>query len=370
MLIYQKRLERLQNLLKEVPCDGYIVEDPINLFYLTGLNLSTGILFIHAHGAHLLVDSRYYELCKANSPIPVVLTHQQEKAFIDLLKGCAKIKTLAFSSDSTSYNRYVELQNCVQEIALRTNNSRQISLTPAINLVKQLRGIKDAEEIVCLRDAASLGTQGFDFVCSLLKEGITEIQIARELEIFWKQRGSKTVAFDPIIAFGANSSMPHHRAGPTKLRKGDTVLIDIGVNYNHYHSDMTRVVFFQGADPKILSIYEIVKAAQATALALCRPGTLIGDLDSAARNLIASHGYGSNFTHSLGHGIGLEIHEWPTLRNVPQVKEVPLQAGMVITIEPGIYLPGIGGVRLEDTVVITSESYENLTCLPLLCSKM
>jgi Xaa-Pro aminopeptidase len=282
MIIYQKRLEKLQNLLKEIPCDGYLVEDPINLYYLTGLNLSTGLLLVHVHGAHLLVDSRYYELCKTNSPVPVILTLPKEQAFIDLLKGCREIKTLAFSSDSTSYKRYVELENCVKEITSETN-SREISLIPAINLVKQLRSIKDPEEIVCLRDAAALGTQGFNFVCGLLKEDITEIEIARELEIFWKQRGSKTVAFDPIIAFGANSSMPHHRASPTKLKNGDTVLIDIGVNYNHYHSDMTRVVFFHGADPKILSIYAIVKEAQAAALALCRPGTLIGDLDSAAR---------------------------------------------------------------------------------------
>ena len=365
MLIYQKRLEKLQNLLKEISCDGYLIEDPINLYYLTGLNLSTGLLLVHAHGAHLLVDSRYYELCKTHSPIPVILTLPKERAFIDLLKGCSEIKILAFSSDSTSYQRYMELENCVKETALQSS-ARKISLSPAINLVKQLRSIKDPEEIVCLRDAAALGSQGFTFVCSLLRDGISEIEIARELEIFWKQRGSKTVAFDPIIAFGANSSMPHHRAGPTKLKKGDTVLIDIGVNFNHYHSDMTRVVFFDGADPKILSIYAIVKEAQAAALALCRPGTLIGDLDSAARDLIASHGYGSHFTHSLGHGIGLEIHEGPTLRNVPQVKDIPLQAGMVITIEPGIYLPGVGGVRLEDTVVITAEGYENLTCLPLL----
>lgn len=360
MLIYQKRLEKLQILLKELSYDGYLVEDPINLYYLTGLNLSTGTLLVHGRGAHLLVDGRYYEASKSNSPVPVVLTLPQDKAFLDLLKDNADIKTLAFSSDTTSYKRYIELQKGIVQLGSK------ITLIPALNLIKQLRSIKDPEEIVCLREAASLGTEGFHFVCSLLKEGISEIEIARELEIFWKRRGSKSVAFDPIIAFGANSAMPHHRAGSTKLKAGDTVLIDIGVNYNHYHSDMTRVLFFQGANPKIQSIYEIVKAAQAAALTLCRPGTLIGDLDNAARDLITAESYGSNFTHGLGHGVGLEIHEWPILRNAPELKDTPLQAGMVITIEPGIYLPGIGGVRLEDSVVITNDGYENLTCVPLL----
>lgn len=365
MFLFKKRLEKLQRLLKEVPCDGFIVEDPINLYYLTGLQLSVGTLIIHFNGAHLLVDSRYFELSKAASPVPVLLTTPQEKTVIDLLLGeCLEIKTLAFSSDSTSYKRYLDLQNCVHVIN-EPIPTRQLTLVPVNNLVKQLRGIKDTEEISCMRDAANLGTQGFGFVCSLLKEGISEAEVARELEIFWKQRGSKTIAFDPIIAFGANSSMPHHRAGQVKLKKGDTVLVDIGVNYQHYHSDMTRVVFFQGADPRILKIYEIVKEAQGAALTLCRPGTLIGDLDRAARDLIASYGYGDNFTHSLGHGIGLEIHEWPILRNIPHMKEVPLQSGMILTIEPGIYLPGIGGVRLEDTVVITEHGHENLTCCPV-----
>lgn len=360
---YIQRLEKLRNLLRKRPCDGFIVEDRINLYYLTGMELSAGMLLVHLSGAHLLVDSRYFELCTATSPVPVLLASPQEKTLKDLLAGaCAEIKTLAFSSDSTSYQRYLDLKQCVDDVNQGSANRPPLTLVPAGSLVKQLRGIKEPEEIVSLRAAARLGVQGFDFVCSLLQEGITEAELAAELEIFWKRRGSKGVAFDPIIAFGVNSSMPHYRAGKVQLKAGDTVLIDIGVNYQHYHSDMTRVVFFQGADPRIVKIYDIVKEAKSAALALCRPGTLIGDLDNAARDLIALHGYKENFTHSLGHGIGLEVHEWPILRNVPHIKEIPLQTGMAITIEPGIYLPGIGGVRLEDTVVITEQGYENLTC--------
>ena len=203
------------------------------------------------------------------------------------------------------------------------------------------------------------------YVLSLLKEEISEAELALELEFFWKKRGAKKLAFDPIIAFGANSSMPHYRAGLAKLQSHTSILIDIGVVLSHYHSDMTRVVHFGTPTSVIEKIYSIVEEAKARALALCCPGTLVGELDRAARDWIASQGYGERFTHSLGHGVGLDIHEPPTIRDSGLYRTLPLQPGMVITIEPGIYLPGIGGVRLEDTVLITENGHENLTALYL-----
>lgn len=364
MTNYQKRLQQLQALLQDIPCDALLVEDPINLYYLTGLQLSTGTLIVLSTGGFLLVDGRYYELSKKVSPVPVVLLNQN--AFVDLfLKECSQVRVLAFNSELTTYRRYLDLEKCLESVSQKSEGKQKISFIPCESPVKKLRAIKDSDEIAFLRDAGKLGSQGFDFVCSILQEGITEEKVAAELEIFWKQRGSKALAFDPIIAFGANSSMPHYRAGKAQLKTGDTVLIDIGVNYQHYHSDMTRVLFFKEANPKILEIYEVVKEAQRAALEICRPGTLIADLDRAARKVISSHGYGEHFTHSLGHGVGLEIHEWPTLRDAPPFQEIPLKAGMVITIEPGIYLSGIGGVRLEDTIVITANGYENLTNRPI-----
>lgn len=155
--------------------------------------------------------------------------------------------------------------------------------------------------------------------------------------------------------------MPHYRAGNTKLKQGMPILIDIGVNYRHYHSDMTRVVFLGEPDPKLKTIYHIVEKAQKEALQLCKPGTLIGELDRAARGYIESQGYGDHFGHGLGHGVGLEIHELPNVRNKPPFNSMVLLPGMVITIEPGIYIPDIGGVRIEDTIVITENGHENLT---------
>lgn len=360
-MIYQARLERLQKLLTSASCDALMISDAINLYYMTGLELSAGKLLVDLKGAHLFVDGRYYEQCIKKSPFSVHLAEKTPLAELLSQTDFNFIKTLAFSAEETSFKGFKELELLIHDIRQYSRGHRKLTLVPLENPVKVLRTIKDPEEIGYLKEAANLGSEGFDYVCTLLKEGISEAEVAMELEIFWKRRGSKKVAFDPIIAFGANGSMPHYRAGNARLEKGQGVLIDIGVNYKHYHSDMTRVVYF-GTPPEQLSvIYSVVQHAQKHALAKCRPGVLVGDLDAAARNFIESQGYGEFFTHSLGHGVGLDIHELPVLRNKPPYDKTVLEPGMVITIEPGIYLGGVGGVRLEDTVVITENGYENLT---------
>lgn len=358
-MTYSNRLLRLQDYLKN-SCDALLVEDQLNIFYLTGLTLSAGKLLVHTRGAHLFVDDRYFELCERMSPYPVLkLDHPSFEKRLSS-PDFSFIQRLGFDSDTTSVKNFMELEKYVDK-AIQSGGDRSISLVPLDNPIKTLRMIKDAGEIALLKEAAALGSEGFDFLCTLLKEGISEVEIAVELEIFWKRRGSKSLGFDPIIAFGANSSMPHYRSGNERLKKGHVVLADIGVNYRHYHSDMTRMIFLGEPDPRIEKIYHIVRDAQKAALDLCRPGTLVADLDSAAREYIASQGYGDRFTHGLGHGVGLEIHELPVLKNISPHKEIVLSPGMVITIEPGIYLPGVGGVRIEDTVVITPEGHDNLT---------
>ncbi len=358
---YQQRLYRLQQVLKESACDALLVEDKTNLYYLTGLELSAGKLLVYAHGAILFVDNRYLELCRKKSPFPVQLLDQPSLESRLSTPELAFIQELAFDSENTSYKNYEQLGKLAKAIEGKRSDKNVVKVIPLDAPLKGIRLIKDAQEIELLRKAADLGAQGFDFVCSLLREGISEHELATELEVFWKQRGSKTVAFDPIIAFGENSSMPHYRAGTTRLQKGQVVLIDIGVNLNHYHSDMTRMAFFGQPDPRIVEIHAIVAEAQQAALALCHPGTTLNALDAAARELIKAKGYGSNFTHSLGHGVGLNIHEYPIIRKSEGVANISLEAGMVITVEPGIYLPGVGGVRIEDTVVITPSGHENLT---------
>lgn len=353
---YQERLKRLQAAMTRVPCDALVVEDKIDLYYLTGLELSAGKLLVHVRGAALFVDSRYLEVCQKQSPFPVVLSHANDLEEILLAPELSFVHVLAFDS-ATSYKSYQELVKVANVLVAKS----KFSLVPVDDLVKSVRAIKEPSEIDLLRKAATLGTKGFYFVSQILKEGISEEEVAKELEIFWRQNGGKRLGFDPIIAFGSNSSMPHHRAGPSKLRKGDVVLVDIGVNYCHYHSDMTRIIFFGSVDSRIEEIYSIVLQAQQAALALCAPGMTVGAVDRAARDFIADHGHGAHFTHGLGHGVGLEIHELPVIKNIPTYYGTVLEPGMVITIEPGIYLSGIGGIRIEDTIVITENGYENLT---------
>lgn len=360
-MTFTDRLTKLQKELTLLSCDALLVDDPINIFYMTGLKLSAGKLFVYNLGAYLIVDSRYFEICKHSSPFPVLAAEKHSLETLLTSSEFSHISSLAIDSDKTSHMAFLSLESIIKKVNQSRSNTSLLNLIPIENPLKNLRNIKDAQEIALLREAALLGAQGFDFIRSILKEGITELEVAIALEIFWKQRGGRNVAFDPIIAFGANSSMPHYRAGNQYLKMGDPVLIDIGVCLNHYHSDMTRMVYFGEPDPKMRSIHAIVQQAQHAALELCRPGISLGALDIAAREVISSQGYGECFTHSLGHGVGLEIHEFPVIKNAAPYKDVVLTPGMVLTIEPGIYLPGLGGVRIEDTIVITDRGYESLT---------
>lgn len=333
---------RIEKLQKKLTCPAYIVEEPTNLYYLTGLDLSLGVLVVTPTTAELYVDGRYREIAEAKSPVSV--RSIDENPFKNL-------KEVGFNSESTTYKRYTELKE------------RQLNLIPLPDLVAELRILKEPQEQALLREASDLGIMGYEYALSILEEGITELEVAIELDIFWKRQGGQGVAFDPIIAFGSASSMPHYRAGSRMLKKGDIVLMDLGVTLNHYHSDMTRVHFFGDPQQKLKEIHSIVHEALQRALKLCKPGAKLGDIDQAARGYIESCGY--TLPHSLGHGIGLEVHEAPLLRNKSPWKDVTLEAGMVITVEPGIYIPNLGGVRLEDTIIINSKGYENLTGLSL-----
>lgn len=354
---YQARLERLRNHLKSLQCEALLIEHPVDLLYLTGLELSPAKLVVTQNESYLIIPSRDFEYALRQTIYPVHLLNE------NILKDCiveAQIHQLAFDQNQTTYQDFLALNEWVKNL---NHDSYSLELLPLPSPIQQLRLIKDREEITALRKAAHLGYLGYECIVSLLREGVTESELAFELEFFWKKRGGSRLAFDPIIAFGPNSSMPHYRAGSTQLTPNTLVLIDIGVVLAHYHSDMTRVIFFGTPSSQMEAIYSIVEEAKEKALALCKPGTLIGDLDRVARDWITAHGHGEHFTHSLGHGIGLEIHEPPLLRQNGMHKDISLQPGMVITIEPGIYLPKVGGVRLEDTILIIENGYENLTCL-------
>lgn len=355
---YLQRIQNLQQLIKETNLDCLIIDAPIDLLYLTGLSLSLGRLVLKLDESMLFVDGRYIETCKQNCPIPSRLTKKQAIPSFIFQNTSDLPQKIAFDSQFTTYESYKSLS---KEIGAPTKN---FSLVPWPNPTESLRCIKDREELVALRKAAELGSQGFDFARSLLQLGVSEKKVAAELEIFWKQNGSEKPAFDINISFGSNSSMPHHRASTRCLKRGDTVLMDIGVSLDHYNSDMTRALFFGEPPQEMKKIYEIVLQAQQASLAICRPGTQITELDQVSRSLIKDAGYGDFYTHSLGHGIGLNVHESPILKNSKPYNCKTLETGMVITIEPGIYLPNLGGIRIEDTIAITKSGYEDLTRRP------
>ncbi len=346
--IYHKRAERFQGELKRRELDAFLVEGACDLYYLTGLKFSAGQLIISSEGCHLLVDGRYIGKAQLDSPFPTSLL--KGDALKDYLLAISA-HTFGFDSTTTTYHAFERLKESAPGKEL-------IGLD---HFMRQLRAIKGPEEIASIKEACALAAQGQAYAFNLVAEGVTERAIARELEIFWLKEGAERLSFEPIVAFGPHSAEPHHRPTDTPLVPGEVVLLDCGVQKGMYQSDLTRVTCLGSPPDQIQEIYAIVKGAVDNALALLRPGATAGSIDKAARSFIEEMGYGESFTHSLGHGVGLEIHEHPTLRSSPQCDAFVLQANMVVTIEPGIYLPGIGGVRLEDTILITPSGYEILT---------
>lgn len=344
----QTRIHRFQKWLHNAKFEAAIIEHPTNLYYLTGLSFSSGMLFVHPKESHLFVDGRYFALAKEKAPVAVSLSSQEnQNKYLRPFAG----KTVVLDSTYTSYERFLYWQEELKKAGVKIESAPQ--------LLQQLRAIKDQKEIESLQDSAALLWKAFIHARSLLQEGVTELQIAKEFEIYALKHGAQKMAFEPIIAFGKNSAYPHYRAGNAKLKKTDIVLMDLGVVVDSYHSDMTRMVFMKKEDPRLKKMYQVVRDAQAAALALCKPGVLLKELDLAARKVMKKADLEELFIHSLGHGVGLDIHEFPSIKKVGKDADVPLQEGMVITIEPGLYLPGKGGVRYEDTILITKKGFQN-----------
>lgn len=340
-----KRIKKVQKALKSFGGDALIVQNSADLFYLTGIELSSGTLVILQDAARLFVDGRYVEKCKNFGAVDAVLTMPG-----DIAAYCKKCTSVGFDADATTYRAYTALLDVKK------------SLIPLHKPVEKIRAVKEAGEIKAMERAAKLCMKGFDFLCGQIRTGVSEKALARSLEIFWLSNGGQKLSFDPIIAFGKNSSMPHYRPQDTKLKVGDVVLLDIGVVLDGYASDITRVLFYGKPNPKLLHIYDIVQSAKEKAFNACKPGITASSLYAAAAKVIDKAGYKDAFLHGLGHGIGLDVHEQPILRAT--ATETYMQASMVVTLEPGIYLPGLGGVRLEDMVVVTKTGCRALTTTP------
>ena len=325
--------------------EGFIIENPIDIAYFTGLKLSRGRLLISKRSAVLFVDGRYTILAKKGSPFPVKKLGKEELgAVLKLWKGTKHfgfdtgLSIAAHRSFKSIFTKYKRKLKGFDEPTLK------------------VRAVKDSKELIALKKSADLLWKGFEHIRKKLEVGVSEIEIAREFEFYVKKLGAAALSFAPIIAFGENSALPHYHSGIRKLKKGDVVLIDIGVILNGYASDMTRIVFFGKVSKRIEELFQTVKRAQKAALQKCMAGETVANLDKAARKAMGKEE--KHFVHALGHGIGLDVHEYPRISS--ELRKVKLEEGMVITIEPGLYLPGVGGIRYEDMIVITKTGYKNL----------
>lgn len=336
------------------------IVQPENRRYLSGfrafdtqLNESSGSLFITGKKTVLITDSRYTVEAENEAPDYRIIT--QKGTFQDeLVKQVekAKGKLLGFEEDHVTWNLHRQLSLRMKKLA------SPVRLKPLKGLIEKMRETKDAPEIRHMEKASLMMSKVLDRVLDTIEPGQTEKEIARRIEAFSFEEGAEGMAFDSIVASGPNAALPHAVPANRRLKKRDHVIFDVGLKVDGYCCDMTRTIFIGKPERKIKEIYKIVREAQLAALEYVRPGEISTRPDSIARDIIKKAGYGDYFGHSLGHGVGLATHEAPRLS--PR-DPVILKEGMVVTVEPGIYLPGTGGVRLEEMVVIEKSGPRILT---------
>ncbi|MBN1545442.1 MAG: aminopeptidase P family protein [Syntrophaceae bacterium] len=345
------RIRRLQLQLDAWGIDALLFFDMNNIRYFTGFSGSEGVLLVGPGcTAHLLVDGRYTTQAKAET----------ETEGIDLVHMTDKIKNIAslLTAQSIGIVGFEDAVTSVQLLHLLKKKNRRVRFKPVSGETEFLRSCKDDQEIILMRGAARIAADSLNAVLPFIKSGACERDIALELEYRMRKNGADKVAFDTIIASGPNGALPHSRAGNRKFKPGDAVVVDYGAVYKGYHSDETCTFFIERVETDLKAVYGLVKEAHDRAMDAAIAGRLCREVDRVARDIISREGWGGHFTHGTGHGVGLDVHEPP--RVSPQ-SECLLAEGMVVTIEPGIYLPGKWGVRIEDTILVTSGKAEVLT---------
>jgi len=340
-------LEQIRQKLSELNCQAFVSTNRISRRYLTKFTGSAGLVWIDQINQILITDFRYTEQATEQAVGWQVL---EDNNFLDRVAALIKehnITRLAFESEFITVAEYQTWQSKLG-----------VDLVSTENFILDFRMVKTPEEIQFISQAAKIADQAFAKLLPLIKPGVQEIEIALELEYQMKKLGAAGLAFDSIVAGGPRGALPHAVPGNRPFQVGDFVVMDFGCNYQGYCSDMTRTVVIGEPTDKHLEIYNLVLKAQLAGLAAVQPGRTGQEVDQVARDIIAEAGYGDNFGHSLGHGVGLEIHEEPRLS---KTGNIVLQPGMVVTVEPGVYLSGWGGVRIEDLVVVTETGCQILS---------
>ena len=348
-----KRLKKLKLILQREsqPLFPYLITDPKNIFYLSGFKGSYAYLLVDQKKSYLISDARYQEYAESILPPEIKFILQKDNFYKTLNSILEKIKRefLYIEDASLTLKTFLQIKK----------NIKKIKIIPTPSKISHLRIIKNDQEIKILKKAAQITDQCISHLLKIIKPGLYEWDLVIEIEHFFKTHKCRQTSFEPIVASGPNSSKPHHQSSNRqKIKTNAPLLIDLGCEYQGYNSDLTRTFFINKVNSRLKTIYNIVLEAQLEAISFVKPGLKTIALDNIARKIISQKGYGDYFTHSLGHGFGLEIHEDPLINNRHNIE---LKPKMTITIEPGIYLPGYGGVRIEDMVLVTDTGYEVLT---------
>ncbi|MBU1568142.1 MAG: Xaa-Pro peptidase family protein [Proteobacteria bacterium] len=355
---YQKRIAKLQEKLRRKKVDGLLVTKPENRRYLCGyrggdhgINETSGMLLVPASGkVHLLTDFRFKLQAEQESPgAEVVIYKKGVLRLLGQLLPDLAVTSLAFESNYTLHSFADRMTTTL------TKNGMKI--VPTDGLVETMREIKDEEEISLIRSAVRLNEEVFAEIHSTLADFPTEIDIALAIETSMRRKGAERPSFDTIVASGKNGALPHAVPGSSPVEKDGSLTIDMGLILDGYCSDMTRNLVVGKPSKRYLELHRLVRKAQLAGIAAVRAGVRVCDADKAARDVIVDAGYGSYFGHSLGHGVGLAVHEEPRLSSRSNKK---LKADMIVTVEPGIYIPGWGGIRLENMFVVREDGCENL----------
>ena len=337
------RRNKLAERCAELDVDAFLVTKLANVRYLTGFTGSSAMALVSPRESVFFTDGRYGEQSRHEVPdlTRVASMENPAGAILDHAHRLG-VSRLGFERHAVTVAQRDRWEERFEGIDLAGVGEE----------VERLRWVKDAEELAILRSAQDATDRAFEDILDLLVVGITERQAAAQLELAMARHGSDALSFDPIVAFGEHAAEPHHRPCHRALAEDDVIKMDFGAMVDGYHTDMTRTVAFGVPASELRKVHDVVAAAQQAGIDALRPGVAAGDVDRAARNVIDDAGYGDRFSHGLGHGVGLEIHEGPSLR---RDGEDVLPVGAVVTVEPGVYLPGMGGVRIEDAVEVTED---------------
>lgn len=362
--MFEERRKKLDKLLMDKEYDMVLIDSPWNLYYYTGFTGGEAMLVMPVGSDNpdgdirIITDSRYYEQVEKECP-DIELVRLENTTYIKVLEGL--FEDLSGKDSNTESRIAIEGSMNLSRYLKLTEIAGKNSLVVESDTINECRMVKDEGELELIRRAEAIGDEAFTHILDVIKPGISEKEISLELEFYMKKQGASKLSFDTIVASGANSSMPHAQVTDKKIENGDFVTMDFGCVYKGYCSDMTRTVAVGKPTEEMRKVYRIVLDANLRAMDGIREGMKCSDVDALARDYIKDMGYGDYFGHGLGHGVGLEIHEEP--RFSPKC-DVITKAGMAITDEPGIYLPGRFGVRIEDLCVVKKDGYERLSKSP------